>query len=137
MKRLALAATPIFSTVEPEPRHGSTLASLKPAPPTVIHIYAMARWFYIEELEAPIGRSATKCEREHGREKAPPKPLWKMPSPPPATNMMNMGSRSASSATVKVGGRVRPAMTLDPSATQRCRASASRSPSIVRRSVTR
>jgi len=38
VKRLALAATPIFSTVEPEPRHGSTLASLKPAPPTVIHL---------------------------------------------------------------------------------------------------
>jgi len=38
VKRLAIAATPIFSTVEPEPRHGSTLASLKPAPPTVIHL---------------------------------------------------------------------------------------------------
>jgi len=38
LELVALAATPILSTVEPEPRHGSTLASLKPAPPTVIHL---------------------------------------------------------------------------------------------------
>jgi len=46
VKRLALAATPIFSTVEPEPRHGSTLASLKPAPPTVIHLRGGEVVFY-------------------------------------------------------------------------------------------
>lgn len=38
MKPVAIAATPIFSTVEPQPRQGLSLESLKPAPPTVIHL---------------------------------------------------------------------------------------------------